>query len=654
MHALFLILYVTLPLLTLWRTRSIAWTVVAIFASVSVLGLTLNWVGNTFFAPNWVQLQWVALVALGAPVLVAFLTRPRQRAPIRHQAIAVGAPVLALGSFFAIATTWWTQQPAYLSPVGFLMGHATAEDNAKWLDFAAFMASGGPIEQSVPMGGPLQLFLVVVATFAAVVSQVTLGGVNEVLVAANSVIYGQFALVVLAPLALAPLAEVRLRRPARDATRGFVRIPWPFIWIGSLVLVSAVLMLTAYGHLTLQFTMLVVALWVAIYLVRSPIPGATFWASLAVAASMTVWFPMAAISVLVLLGWMVVLAIRLVRGDRGVANWVYVAVTIVTAVALLDPLRSAFVFLFGIVPAAAVGGFGAAGGATSTAVFPVVTNLTDSDLFAASGGTEVTTPLLMVLAGVAALGASAVVSRQGTDRGYVRLIPLLLLAGFALSLNVLDQWATGGAPNYGSYKFTFMAVIVIAAATLPVCMMALDPRARGMTATRWVGVGVVIIALVVDPLLVRSVAAARPEQWSPPIPFDNPRSYWWPAEVNGTSDQPISQNPIGCVYLPADAKAPSAILESRLSDPQRVYSCTRLLAGLAGEDWNAQPMVDWLRREWLTNTRAWTDVYGYLQSMPDSVLDRPVILLDDGSNVTGLESMRSLLGRFPAEAGQRW
>ena len=654
MHALFLILYVLLPLLTLWRTRSIAWTVVAIFASVSVLGLTLNWVGNTFFAPNWVQLQWVALVALGAPVLVAFLTRPRQRAPIRHQAIAVGAPVLALGSFFAIATTWWTQQPAYLSPVGFLMGHATAEDNAKWLDFAAFMASGGPIEQSVPMGGPLQLFLVVVATFAAVVSQVTLGGVNEVLVAANSVIYGQFALVVLAPLALAPLAEVRLRRPARDATRGFVRIPWPFIWIGSLVLVSAVLMLTAYGHLTLQFTMLVVALWVAIYLVRSPIPGATFWASLAVAASMTVWFPMAAISVLVLLGWMVVLAIRLVRGDRGVANWVYLAVTIVAAVALLDPLRSAFVFLFGIVPAAAVGGFGAGGGATSTAVFPVVTNLTDSDLFAASGGTEVTTPLLMVLAGVAALGASAVVSRQGTDRGYVRLIPLLLLAGFALSLNVLDQWATGGAPNYGSYKFTFMAVIVIAAATLPVCMMALDPRARGMTATRWVGVGVVIIALVVDPLLVRSVAAARPEQWSPPIPFDNPRSYWWPAEVNGTSDQPISQNPIGCVYLPADAKAPSAILESRLSDPQRVYSCTRLLAGLAGEDWNAQPMVDWLRREWLTNTRAWTDVYGYLQRMPDSVLDRPVILLDDGSNVTGLESMRSLLGRFPAEAGQRW
>jgi len=29
-------------------------------------------------------------------------------------------------------------------------------------------------------------------------------------------------------------------------------------------------------------------------------------------------------------------------------------------------------------------------------------------------------------------------------------------------------------------------------------------------------------------------------------------------------------------------------------------------------------------------------------------------LLDDGSNVIGLESMRSLLARYPAEAGEAW
>ena len=152
-----------------------------------------------------------------------------------------------------------------------------------------------------------------------------------------------------------------------------------------------------------------------------------------------------------------------------------------------------------------------------------------------------------------------------------------------------------------------------------------------------------------DPLLVRSVAAARPEQWAPPVPFDNPRTYWWPAEVNGTVNQPIAEVPVACVYLPAGASAPSAILDSQLSDPQRVYSCSRLLGGLTGTELESEPLVSWLRREWLTNTRAWSDVYGYLSTMSDDVLDRPVILLDDGSNVVGLESFRSLLGRFPVE-----
>ena len=173
-----------------------------------------------------------------------------------------------------------------------------------------------------------------------------------------------------------------------------------------------------------------------------------------------------------------------------------------------------------------------------------------------------------------------------------------------------------------------------------------------MTLGRWAAVAAVVYLLIVDSLLTRSIAAARPEQWSPPIPFDNPQSYWWPADVNGTADQPIADNPVACVYLPQGASAPSAILDSQLSDPQRVYSCSRILAGLSGEDAGAQPIVDWLRREWLGNQRAWQNVHGYLSAMPDSVLDKPVILLDDGSNVIGLETMRNLLQRYPATAGE--
>ena len=46
----------------------------------------------------------------------------------------------------------------------------------------------------------------------------------------------------------------------------------------------------------------------------------------------------------------------------------------------------------------------------------------------------------------------------------------------------------------------------------------------------------------------------------------------------------------------------------------------------------------------------WTDVYDSLAAMPANVLAKPVILLDDGSNVIGLESVQSLLQRYPKPA----
>jgi hypothetical protein len=280
----------------------------------------------------------------------------------------------------------------------------------------------------------------------------------------------------------------------------------------------------------------------------------------------------------------------------------------------------------------------------------VVTFL-DSTLLAASGGVETVGPLLAILAVVGAIGTAVLWDRGSAGvAAYSRFVPIGLLVGFLLALQVLDQWSTGTAPNYGSAKFAFLVAVAVAAACVPIALMLVSPRVGSMTAARWVGVGAVVVVLLADAMPIRSIATVRPDQWTPPIPFNNPQSYWWPAEVNGSGEQPIAGSPVGCVYLPAGARAPSGILDSGLSDPQRVYSCTRLLAGLGGEDAAAQPMVDWLRREWQNNERAWEGVYGYLAGMPDEVLDRPVILLDDGSNVIGLESMRSLLERHPPDA----
>ena len=647
--ALLLLAYLVLMGVTYWRSRSVAWTTALIVGSVSVAGVIVNFSIDHVTLLTRPQLQVILLGVLAVPAVIAWLKGPVGRSSGRRQFLGTVAPTVLLIAFFTAVVTWWSEGPALLRPVGFLMGHSIAEDNAKWLDFGAKLATGEVVDQAVPLGGPLQLYLVFVSTLMAVASQLLLGGVNEVMVAANTVIMGQFLLVALAPLALSPLVEVKgLKRTGHGAP-----IPLPFIWIGSLILVLAVLMLTAYGHLTLQWTMLVAALWVAAYLVRSPLPWIGWLTSIGVASLLVVWFPMTVVAIVVLLSWLVVLVLRIARGSRSIGTWLALATTVIVAVGLFEPLWSSFVYVadtsgISVAPAGTTGG-----ALRSASAFIPIPAITDSTLFLAAGGTEIATPILVALAVMGAIGAAFVVSRQETrGRDYLRVAPIFLLAGFAILLSVLDQWATGSAPNYGSLKFTFMVVIVIASVTVPVALTLVDAQARGMTVARWAAVGGVVLLLTVDPLLVRSVAAARPEQWSPPIPFDNPQSYWWPAEVNGTADQPISANPVACVYLPNGAEAPSGLLDSQLSDPQRVYACSRLLGGLAGTELESEPLVSWLRREWLTNSRAWSDVYGNLSEMSDEVLERPVILLDDGSNVVGLESLQSLLARFPASERQ--
>lgn len=656
MDALFMIAYAVIPLAIWWRSRSVTWTVVSLLVSVSFFGALVSFSVDHVVLWTRAGLQWTLLAAFVTPLVLAFMRRPVADSPRRFQIMSVGVPVVLLGVYFAIVTTLWTDVPAYETPVSFLMGHSLAEDNAKWLDFTAAYAAGGQIDQYVPMGGPLQLFLTLVGTAMGVLSQVTLGGFNEVFVAANSVVYAQYTLVVLAPLALAPLVGARWRSPV-EGGGGFRRIPVPLLWLGAAVLVIANLMLTAYGHLTLQFTILVCAVWVATFLGWGTGSRARFFVTLAVAITMTVWLPLNAIALVIVVGG-ILFTLSRVAMNRSVGDVINLGAVVLVAVALWEPLRSSLVYALAI-PEAASGG--AAGGGVHASVLPPVltswlavpAGIDESTLFAAGGGTEQTTAIQALLAAAALVAAAVVVSRQRVGRqAYWRFLPVLLLGGFALALNGMDQWATGSAPHYGSYKFTFMVTMVLLAVLLPVALLLLDPRARGMTLARWAAIGAVLLALTVDSLLVRSIAAARPDQWSPPVPFDNPQSYWWPADVNGTADQPIKDNPVGCVYLPQGAKSPSAILDSQLSDPQRVYSCTRLLAGLAGVDGPAQPLVDWLRREWLTNTRAWSTVHQYLAEMPDEARERPVILLDDGSNVVGLETIQSLLVRFPRDVEQ--
>lgn len=656
MDVAFLVAYVGLIALAYWRARSLAWLSIAVVASVSVFGVLVNLGHDLDISWSRVPLQLLLLASLLAVAIASFLRPAPGLATWRRQAVTIGIPVVVLLVCFTVVTWVLTEEPAFLRPVSYLMGHATAEDNAKWLDFTAQLATGNEIVQAVPMGGPLQLTLTFVATLMGVLSLVMLGGYNEVAVAANTVVLGSYLLVALTPLALAPLAEVRVRPTGAGDAR--VRIPWPYLWIAAGVLVSASLVVTDFGHLTFQYTLIVMALWSAAFLANPPFRRSRLLMSLAAAATMTVWLPLNAMAAVILLAWLVILVARVVRGGRSGLDLVATGLWLVVAVGLFEPIRSSLAYVAsGVVGAAgSLTEFGPLGGAVRGMVAAIVVPANDGSLFSSPGGTESTGPILAILAAAAGIGAVLLLTRLGGRRRArvaIRFVPVALLVGFAILVTLADFWVTGGGPNYGSLKFTFLATVIVLGTCLPLALMVVDPAATGMTLARWAAVGLVGYLLVVDTIVPRAVAASRPDQWSPPIPFENTSgSYWWPADVNGEAVQPIAGNPVACVYLPAGALAPSALLASQLSDAQRVYNCSRLIAGLAGADTTAQPIVDWLRREWLTNTPAWSNEYPNLSGMPDAVLDKQVILLDDGSNVIGLETMRSLLDRFPVTVGQ--
>lgn len=643
MDAALLVAYLALPALALWRSRSTARTViitVGVWALASALLSFAHEVGVRF---TRLELQITLLGVLACVAVIAWYGG-KVVVPGRQQVLGVWLPVVvAVGALSIVAFTL-VDGTAFTKPVGFLMGLPAGEDNADWLDYAAQLADGGSITQGVPLGPALGLWLTFMSTAMGVVSQVLFSGFNEVAVAANTVVMGEFLLAAVAPLALAPLAEARLRRS---------QLPAAPMAIGAVVLLCGSTVLIAYGHHTLQATILIAALWCATFVARPKSSWSLLLTSAAVVVCGVVWLPFTIVSFSVLGGLLLWMAWRSRQGIT--RRWLLQAsVVAVVLIGAFGPLRSAFAFATGFGGAAASGAGGAAGGVVAStgplAMVPLPFGLAESGLFAAGGGTEIAGPLLVILAIVGVLATAWYL--RGSKRSAVRLLPIAVIAGAAVAMSLLDFWLVGKGPNYGSLKFGFMAAVVIAGVTVPTAIVSIDAQAgRRMSTARWAASGAVLLLLAFDSLLPRAVSTLRPALWTPPIPFNNTSgSYWYPAEVNGERSQPIAMNPVACVYLPQGWDYPTALVPSGLSDAQRVYECTRLLAGLSAADESGQALVDWMRREWLTNTPSWVEVHDFLAGMPPEVRVKPVILLDDGSNVKGLESVDALLQRFPKPA----
>ena len=515
-----------------------------------------------------------------------------------------------------------------MAALGFLINHPMAEDNAKWLNLAAQLADGRTIAFNGYAGGPLLLLMSLVAAGISVLSMILLGGVNEVAVVLNTVVGSELLLIALAPFALAPLAQWRLRGA------GGLRLalpPAPLIWSGALVLVTANAALVKFGHLSLQFVLILTVLWAAAFLVAAP-RRLLLMTTLVIATTASVWLPLNVLGVVLL----VVAAVVTVRAH----DWRGLGLVLITLLVTFDSLFSSVLYLLGIEVSfgSADADAAATSGSSLVSIDTGDTVASSTLLFQSPGATEIAQPLLAGLALLALMGAAVVVHRLGVDRGVARFFPALALIVYFVAISAGDAVMSGTAPNYGSNKFGFAVAITLAAAYVPIAAMVFDTSERRMTAVRWILAASVLVVLTLDTLLPRALSTLSPKLW---VGVDSGApAYWTAAEVKDRPEQPLASSPVACLFVPPQVAVPSS-----LPLGQESYSCTRLMLGMTGLEGQAGSLVPWLALDWTTQRTHWDELYPELVAYSTAISDRQVISMDTNGGIAGFTTMREILTR---------
>lgn len=610
--------FIALPIAAWLVSRRLTPLVIALVFGFGIAGN----IAQTTIALGWPwhvrTLQITTLVVMLGVLGWAVWSRSRggSRGDLRRAFVVVVVPVLVLGVFL-IAMRLMADGAGPMSAVGYFINHPLAEDNAKWLHLSAQLADGREISFNGYAGGPLLLLMSVMAALMSVLSMVLLGGVNEVAVAANTVLATQFLLIALVPFAFAPLARRKLNLPA------------PLVWAGMLVLALASAVITSYGHLSLQFVLPILVAWILVFVTGCP-PRQRLLMTLAIVTLASVWLPLNVLGIALLFGALVYSIVA--------RRWVELAVVVVTAVVTWDALFSSAAYLLGwdvgvnalvdALPFIGEAGEGAPAVAQSSV-----------HLFEAPGGTEIVGPLLGGLAVMAVLATVWLLRGRGaTERGVVlRLAPVVVLTAYTLAVVGADAISTGRAPNYGANKLSFTLVIAVLAALLPLALTVFDNGVSGMTILRWFAVGGVVVLLSADTLLPRALSALSPVLW-PAVNAQNPQ-YWSIAEVRTQGEQPLTSLPVACLFTPQGA-SPTA-----LPLGQESYACTRLLVGLSGLEGRTGLLPAVIQDDWLSNRSTWPDRVAAVRETSNAILDRSVIVMTPEGGVSGITTVGQLLSR---------
>jgi hypothetical protein len=389
-----------------------------------------------------------------------------------------------------------------------------------------------------------------------------------------------------------------------------------------------------FGHLSLQFVLILTVLWATAFLVAAP-RRLLLMTTLAIATTASVWLPLNVLGVVLL----VIAVIVTVRAR----DWRGLGLVLITLLVTFDSLFSSVLYFlglqvsFGSADAADVSD-AVSSGASLVSIDTGDTVASSTLLFQSPGATEIAQPLLAGLALLALIGAVVVVQRLGVARGVARFFPALALIVYFVVISSGDAVMSGSAPNYGSNKFGFAVAITLAAAYVPIAAMVFDTSERRMTAVRWILAASVLVVLTLDTLLPRALSTLSPKLWAG-VDSASP-AYWTAAEVKDRPDQPLSSQPVACLFTPPQTQVPTS-----LPLGQESYSCTRLLLGMTGLEGMDGRLTAWLAQDWTTQRTHWDELYPALAENSSALADRQVISMDTNGGIAGFTTLREILTR---------
>ena len=399
----FLIAFIVIPIIALWRLKSVTWTLVVTFLSVGFVGAFVQ--VSAAFGTRWtmVGLQWALTAAMLVVLVVAVVGSNPRPVPWRIQVSSLLVPSAVVLGFLVVSRVLAPAAGPFADVCYFVLNRG-AEDNADWLDFTGRLASGGPVDQITILGGPLQLLLVFAATLAATLSLLAFGGINQVLIAADSVLYAQFFLAALAPMAVAPVAERAFASRWSDKRKTVVS---PVaVWSGALVLSVMSIAAMGFGHLSVQFTFITVTLWFGAFWITFPMPRIRVVTTAILALTSLVWFPLAPVAFIALAAYGAKLLVDLLQRRR--IDWVSVILWATTVVLVAQPMRRALMYIFlttsTALPTSLLGG-GFGRSVVSAMRAPALI------LLESQGGTEIVGPILGVMSAAAVLGGGRGIAR---------------------------------------------------------------------------------------------------------------------------------------------------------------------------------------------------------------------------------------------------